>query len=89
MNASEIKLQLRDILTNRMDLELDGEVPTDSDNFFDVWGIDSVDVLDLVLAIEQDFGLKIKPNDDGVKEYFDSIDTLSTYIEKQREVESA
>jgi len=83
MNVTDVQLQLRDILLNRMDLDLDGENPTDQDNLMDVWGIDSVDVLDLVLAIEQDFGLKIKAGDESVTQYFENIETLAGYICEQ------
>lgn len=83
MELDEIKAQLRDILKNRLDLVLDGPEPDDNGNLFTEWGIDSVDVLDLVLAIEQEFGVKIKQGDDSVNANFENISKLATYIESR------
>ena len=80
MELTQIKAQLRDILKNRLDLVLDGPEPNDDGNLFNEWGIDSVDVLDLVLAIEQEFGVKIKQGDDNVNAHFENITRLATYI---------
>lgn len=83
MNSKEIKLELRDIIKNRLDLELDGPEPDDDDNLFEDWGIDSIDVIDLVLAIEQEFGVKVKQGDDDVSKHFESINKLGDYIHTQ------
>jgi acyl carrier protein len=83
MELDQIKTELRDILKNRLDLVLDGPEPDDNGNLFTEWGIDSVDVLDLVLAIEQEFGVKIKQGDDNVNANFENISKLATYIESR------
>ena len=83
MDLDQIKAQLRDILINRLDLVLDGPEPDDNGNLFNDWGIDSVDVLDLVLAIEQEFGVKIKQGDDNVNANFENINKLATYIDSR------
>ena len=83
MNNEEIKLKLRDILKNRLDIEVDGEEPDDAAGLFDDWGMDSVDVLDLVLALEQDFGVKVQQGDDEAQKQFESIATLATFVESQ------
>lgn len=83
MDLDQIKVQLRDILINRLDLVLDGPEPDDNGNLFNDWGIDSVDVLDLVLAIEQEFGVKIKQGDDNVNANFENINKLAAYIDSR------
>lgn len=83
MDLDQIKAQLRDILINRLDLVLDGPEPDDNGNLFNDWGIDSVDVLDLVLAIEQEFGVKIKQGDDNVNANFENIAKLAAYIDSR------
>lgn len=83
MDLDQIKAQLRDILKNRLDLVLDGPEPDDNGNLFTDWGIDSVDVLDLVLAIEQEFGVKIKQGDDNVNANFENINKLAAYIDSR------
>ncbi len=81
MENAEIRATIRNILLTRLDLVLDGPEPDDDGNLFDDWGIDSVDVLDLVLAIEQELGVKVKQEDDDVKQYFENISLLAGYIE--------
>lgn len=83
MDLDQIKAKLREILINRLDLVLDGPEPDDNGNLFNDWGIDSVDVLDLVLAIEQEFGVKIKQGDDNVNANFENINKLATYIDSR------
>ena len=42
-------------------------------------GLDSVDALELVVAVEKEFGIKIKSNEIG-REVFSSVDSLSRFI---------
>ena len=43
-------------------------------------GLDSVDALELVVALEKEFGIKIKSQEMG-REVFSSVSTLSQFIE--------
>jgi acyl carrier protein len=43
-------------------------------------GLDSVDALELVVALEKEFGIKIKSQEIG-REVFSSVTTLSQFIE--------
>ena len=43
-------------------------------------GLDSVDALELVVALEKEFGIKIKSQEIG-REVFSSVSTLSEFIE--------
>ena len=43
-------------------------------------GLDSVDALELVVALEKEFGIRIKSQEIG-REVFSSVSTLSTFIE--------
>lgn len=47
-------------------------------------GLDSIDALELSLAISQKYGLKIRSSDDNIEELFSSLRALSRYIEKNR-----
>ncbi len=46
-------------------------------------GIDSIDVLELVMMIEKDYGVKIESKELGVK-VFASVRTLATHISKNQ-----
>lgn len=47
-------------------------------------GIDSIDVLELVMMIEKDYGIKIENKELGAK-VFASVRALSTYILEKRQ----
>ena len=46
-------------------------------------GIDSIDVLELVLMLEKDYGVKIESKDAGVQA-FASVRALAEFVEKNR-----
>jgi acyl carrier protein len=46
-------------------------------------GIDSIDVLELVLMLEKDYGVKIESKDMGVQA-FASVRALAEFVEKNR-----
>jgi len=46
-------------------------------------GIDSIDVLELVLMLEKDYGVKIESKDVGVQA-FASVHALAGFVEKHR-----
>ena len=82
METKEIALEIRNIILTRLDLDLEGEEPSDQESLFEDWGIDSVDVLDLVLGIEQVFSVKIK-QDEEIEKHFASIETLANFIAEE------
>lgn len=82
MELNEIASEIRQIILTRLDLDLEGEEPGDEASLFEDWGIDSVDVLDLVLGIEQVFSVKIK-QDEEIEQHFASIATLSAFIAEE------
>ena len=64
-------------------LHLDGMTPDMIDEqeplFGEGLGLDSVDALELVVAVEKEFGIKIKSNEIG-REVFSSVASLSRFI---------
>ena len=50
-------------------------------------GIDSIDVLELVMMIEKDYGVKIDSKELGVK-VFASLRTLATYVSQNQKKRS-
>lgn len=81
MTQEEIKTALKEIFVDRLDMNLAEIDASDDDGLFaeDGWGIDSVDVIDIVLGVEQQFGVKIKQDED-VQQHFASLNTLAAHI---------
>jgi acyl carrier protein len=65
-------------------LHLDGVRPETIEDeaplFGEGLGLDSVDALELVVALEKEFGIKIKSQEIG-REVFSSVSSLSQFIE--------
>lgn len=65
-------------------LHLDGTDPDsiedDAALFGEGLGLDSVDALELVVALEKEFGIKIKSNEMG-RESFASVASLASFVE--------
>lgn len=60
------------------DVDLDGPI------FGTGLGLDSIDSLELILLLEQDYGIKFS-NPDEAKEVFSSINSIARYIESKKQ----
>lgn len=77
MERKEIEEKVRNFLIN--DLEIDEEKISDDAKLKDDLGIDSLDLVDIVVIVEKNFGFKIRPEEmKDVKTLKDFCD----YIEK-------
>jgi acyl carrier protein len=93
MEASAIRSQIKRLIVER--LHLDGLVPEEIDDgapLFESLGLDSVDALELVLGLEQGFGVKIANR--GIdRKAFASVTALGDFVaaclEKQARETSA
>jgi len=81
----DLKLHVKKMIIER--LKLEGMVPADIDDqaplFGDGLGLDSIDALELVLAIEQTFGVKIEDEASGMKAFRD-VESLTAFIAEHR-----
>jgi acyl carrier protein len=60
--------------------EIDSEAPL----FVDGLGLDSIDALELAIAVEKRFGVKIKASDEEKRKIFGSVRALSAYVAEHR-----
>jgi acyl carrier protein len=63
--------------------------PEDIDPEEDLFGdeglaLDSIDALELGVAIQKEYGVKIDPEDPNVRDYFRSVRSLARYVAEQR-----
>ncbi len=47
-------------------------------------GLDSIDMLEIALAVSQQYGVKLKADDKNNIEIFSSLRSLNTYIQRHR-----
>jgi len=48
------------------------------------WGLDSIDALEIALAIQQKYGVELKAENEATKRAFASLRALTEYITAQR-----
>lgn len=69
-------------------LMLDDVQPEDIDSdgplFVEGLGLDSIDALELAIAIDKKYGVKIKAEDEGTRSIFASVRSLAEHVAKER-----
>ena len=81
---SELKTQIKQLIIESLDLEdisID-DIVDDEPLFVDGLGLDSIDALELGLAIKKEFNVKIDANSEQTKQHFASVNTLAAFIEE-------
>lgn len=82
--ASELKDRIKRVIVERLKLDVE---PSEIDNgqslFGEGLGLDSIDALELVLGIEQEFGVKIEDEEVGSRALA-SVDSLAEFVESKR-----
>ncbi len=83
MATDDQKLQVKRMLVDQLRLRMDPEKIENGDPLFgEGLGLDSVDAIELVTALEQSFGVMILSEDEA-KRIFESVDTLTDHIVEQ------
>ena len=81
----ELKLELKKLIisaANLDDVEL-GEIEDDQPLFVEGLGLDSIDALELSVALETSYGINISDSDTA-KAAFTSINSLAEFVSKNR-----
>jgi len=87
----EIESELKKLIVDVLALEdvkpedIDSEAPI----FGAGLGLDSIDALELALAIGKRYGVKIKSDDERNREIFASVRNLATFITRERASQGA
>lgn len=82
---SDLKENLKVQIIEQLNLEdvSPADIKNDAPLFGDGLGLDSIDALEFIVLLEQNYGIKIADPSEG-KEIFYSIDSLAAYIEKHQ-----
>ena len=81
---TEAELKMAELLVealNLEDIEAD-EIDPEEQLFGDGLGLDSIDALEIAVAISQEYGLKMKAEDESTREAFATLRTLTEYVAK-------
>jgi acyl carrier protein len=81
---SDLKIKIKKLIIESLDLEditID-DIEDSEPLFIDGLGLDSIDALELGLAIKKEFDIKIDANSEETKQHFASVDALADFIEQ-------
>ncbi len=87
MTTSDLKFELKTLIIDTLDLEdisVD-DISDDAPLFVDGLGLDSIDALELGLAIKKQYQVKIDANGEQTKSHFASINNLAAFIESNKQ----
>lgn len=83
---SELQTEIKQMIIDTLDLEdieID-EIIDDQPLFVDGLGLDSIDALEIGLALQKNYGIKIKSESEDTREHFSSVNNLVALVESQR-----
>ncbi|MCL2243179.1 MAG: phosphopantetheine-binding protein [Treponema sp.] len=80
-----LKQQIKELIVSALELEdIKPEDIVDSEPLFkEGLGLDSIDALELGVAIKKKFGVKFSAENADNRKHFASVDTLAAYIRKE------
>lgn len=83
-NREDLARRVKELIVRRLKLEIAPEtIENGAALFGEGLGLDSIDALELVLGLEQEFGIKVEDEEVGVKA-FASVDALVDFIEQKK-----
>lgn len=83
---SDLQLEIKQMIIETLDLEdiEPAEIIDDEPLFVEGLGLDSIDALEIGLALQKRYGIKLKADSEDTREHFSSVNALATLIESQR-----
>jgi acyl carrier protein len=80
--SDDIETELKNLIVDVLMLEdvKPADIDSEAAIFGDGLGLDSIDALELALAISKKYGVKIKADDEGNRDIFRSVRTLAAFI---------
>jgi acyl carrier protein len=74
------------LIVESLNLETNpGEIQPEAPLYGEGLGLDSIDILEIALAVSKTYGVKLKSDDKDNKHIFQSLRTLSAHIQAMRQ----
>ena len=86
MTREEIETKLKETVVSALDLEdlTPADIETDVPLFGEGLGLDSIDAMELGMAVKKAFGVSFSSNPADNKQIFRPVKTLADYVEAQQ-----
>lgn len=80
---SPTELDLATLIVNTLTLEADPEdIDPDAPLYGEGLGLDSIDILEVALAVSKAYGVKLRADDENNTKIFSSLRTLNCHIQQ-------
>ncbi len=81
----DLEIKIKKLIISSLELEeISAEdIASDAALFGDGLGLDSIDALELGVAIRKTFGIRIETVSDEIKQHFSSVRALAAFIREQ------
>lgn len=77
--------ELAQLIVKTLNLEISpGEIDPNAPLYGDGLGLDSIDILEVALAVSKAFGVKLRADDKNNVKIFQSLRGLNSYIQQHR-----
>jgi Acyl carrier protein len=85
MTREELEGKIKEIVVSSLDLEdlTAADIETDVPLFGEGLGLDSIDALELAMAIKKKYGISTKTDDEKNHAIFRSVQSLSSFIDDE------
>ncbi|MBC8948606.1 MULTISPECIES: phosphopantetheine-binding protein [Xenorhabdus] len=82
----ELHIEIKQLIIDTLNLEdlTPADIETDAPLFGDGLGLDSIDALELGLAVKNRYGIVLSSESEEMRQHFASVATLAAYIQSQQ-----
>jgi acyl carrier protein len=83
---STLESEIKTLIIDTLGLEdmTPGDIADDEALFGDGLGLDSVDALELGLALQKSYGIKLEAETKNMRQHFATVDSLAAFITSHR-----
>jgi len=83
--SAKLESRIKEVIVESLMLEDVSPEDIDSDEalFVEGLGLDSIDALELAIAIDKHFGVRIKADDENARRIFRNVKSLAAHIERE------
>ena len=84
--SQDLEAELKELIVDALMLEDTSPAEIDSDEalFGDGLGLDSIDALELAMAVDKRYGVRIKADDEKNRDIFANVRNLAAYVRERR-----
>jgi len=83
MSDGQLKQQIKDMIVERLFLDADPNEIEDDENLMENYEIDSVNLFEIVVGLEEQFGISFEDDDFSV-DLFATVNNLAEYVDQKR-----